>query len=143
MNIKSNILFVDDETFSLKMIRRAFLDKPYNLFFATNGKEALDILSKEEIKVIITDLEMPILNGTALIELVQKTYPNIVKIILSGNIDSQDILYIQNNSNIFKCLVKPLHFSTELFTTIDEAILQYEENAKEENQSTKLQFGKQ
>lgn len=133
MNAKNNILFVDDETFSLKMIKRVFLDKPYNLFFATNGKEALEILSKQEIKVVITDLEMPELNGTALIELMQKTYPNIVKIILSGNIDCKNIFHLFNNNSIFKCFIKPIQFNTELLSTINEAILQYEENVKKEN----------
>lgn len=133
MNMKDNILFVDDETFSLRMIKRVFLDKPYNLFFATNGKEALEILSKQEIKVVITDLEMPELNGAVLVELIQKTYPNIVKIILSGNKDKQDSLSIFNNANIFKYFVKPIDFNNELFLTLDEAILLYEENLQKES----------
>ena len=130
MNIENNILFVDDETFTLKMIKRAFLKKPYNLFFATNGKEALEILNKQKIKVVITDLEMPELNGRSLIELMQKTYPNIVKIILSGNIDCQNMIPIINNTTIFKCLIKPIHFNDELISIIDDAFLQYEENVK-------------
>lgn len=133
MNMKNNILFVDDETFSLKMIKRVFLDKPYNLFFATNGKEALEILKKQEIKLVITDLEMPELNGAVLVELIQKTYPNIVKIILSGNKDKQDSLSIINNANIFKYLEKPIDFNNELFLTLDEAILLYEENLQKES----------
>lgn len=130
MNIKSKILFVDDETFSLKMIKRVFLDKPYDLFFATNGKEALEILRKEQIKVVITDLEMPELNGLVLVELIQKIYPNIVKIILSGNNDDQGILTIIKDTNIFKYFIKPIDFNIELSPAIDEAILVYEDNVQ-------------
>ena len=61
--------------------------------FVNNGKEALKILSEEPIDVIVSDLNMPVMDGYELLTKVKKNYPNIVRIAFSGQIDSDQKLH--------------------------------------------------
>lgn len=140
MSIKNNVLFVDDEEFNLKMIKRVLFDKPYNLYFAENGREALEILRKYPIKVVLTDLEMPEMNGIDLVEVIQKTSPDIVKIVLTGNRNVQNILATINHASIFRYIVKPIDFKNELIPAMEEAIELYDFNVSKRNNS--LNIGK-
>jgi CheY-like chemotaxis protein len=58
---KRNVLFVDDDEIVLRSIERAFLDENglFNQLFAKSGQEALEILQREEVHVIVTDMLMP------------------------------------------------------------------------------------
>ena len=58
-----NILFVDDNVECLKLYKRIFRGKQYNLFTALNGQEAIELLNKNKIDGIISDILMPIMDG--------------------------------------------------------------------------------
>lgn len=67
------VLFVDDEVIILYMIREFFDDfKEYEIFTASNGEEALQLIKKENISVIFTDVQMPIMNGLELCKEIRK-----------------------------------------------------------------------
>ena len=132
MKEKNNILFVDDELNMLNMIKRAFLNKPYNVYYAQSGKEALKLIREQDIKVIITDLQMPEMNGIDLVEILEQTHPLIVKIVLTGNHHISNILATVNKANIFKYVVKPINFDEELFPSIEEACKVYDINVTKE-----------
>ncbi|MFW6001240.1 MAG: response regulator [Halanaerobium sp.] len=83
MRFNNNVLFVDDEKLILEKIKIKFSDSPLNLFFAENGKKALKILEKEEIAVIVSDLNMPNFTGIEFLKITNSKYPNIPKIIFS------------------------------------------------------------
>ncbi|MCP5108406.1 MAG: response regulator [bacterium] len=67
------ILFVDDEQFVLDGLSRLLREfrKTWELRFAINGKEALDIVRREEIDLVISDVRMPEMNGLELLETLQ------------------------------------------------------------------------
>ncbi|GAI33993.1 unnamed protein product, partial [marine sediment metagenome] len=50
---------MDDEEKILKSLKRSFVDEPYNTIFANSGKEALEILQRETVHVIVADVHMP------------------------------------------------------------------------------------
>lgn len=132
MNTRDNILFVDDELNMLSMIKRAFFNKPYNVYFAQNGKEAIALIREHKIKVMITDLQMPEMNGIDLVEILESTYPLVVKIVLTGNHQVSNILATVNKANIFKYIVKPINFDEDLFPSIEEACKVYNMNVVKE-----------
>jgi two-component system chemotaxis response regulator CheY len=69
-----NILIVDDSSTAQMIIKRCFEISGFtdnNYVFASNGLEALDILKTNKIDLIITDLNMPKLNGNNLIKLIK------------------------------------------------------------------------
>ena len=77
--MNKSILFVDDEKPILKAIRRMFIGSEYTVFFAESGEEALDILSKNIIVLIVTDLKMPEMGGYELLSKVMVMYPSIIR----------------------------------------------------------------
>jgi CheY-like chemotaxis protein len=71
---KHNILIVDDIE-SIRIAIIDFISSEYNVFSASNGIEALEILKHYPIDMIISDIRMPDMDGITLITNVQKLYP--------------------------------------------------------------------
>jgi diguanylate cyclase (GGDEF)-like protein len=101
------LLFVDDEPNILQSLRRIFEDERYIIYTATSGKDALEILVKIPIQVIVSDQRMPNMNGAEFLTQVKKLYPNTVRIILSGFSDFNALRDAINNGAIYKFINKP------------------------------------
>ncbi len=119
------VLFVDDEEKILKSLRRGFLDEPYNTLFANSGKEALEILERNEVHVLITDMRMPEMGGLELLRTVKKNYPHIIRMILSRYADTDTLLTGINQGEIFRFIPKPWDLAEELKPAIWQAIDYY------------------
>src|SRR5215470_16861493 len=80
------ILFVDDEPKVLEGLQRML--RPHRgrweMEFAASGAEALAMLEAGPFDVIVTDMRMPEMDGARLLEIVQKQYPSVVRMVLSG-----------------------------------------------------------
>ena len=87
----------------------------WNMFFAESGEKALEILAAEQIDIIISDMRMPGINGLQLLQKTQQLYPGIMRIVLSGQADNEDI--IKSVMPIHQYLSKPCDFET-IKTTI-------------------------
>ncbi len=120
------ILFVDDEERILKSLERGLLDEPYRGLFATSGKQALDILEREEVHVIVTDMRMPEMSGIELLRVVKEKYPNIVRLVLSGYTQVGTLLTAINEGEIFRFMTKPWKLEEEFKSIIHEALEHYE-----------------
>ncbi|HZT41908.1 MAG TPA: response regulator [Chthonomonadaceae bacterium] len=88
------ILFVDDEPNVLDGLRRLLhpMRHEWQIAFATGGAEALEILAREPFDVIVSDMRMPGMNGVELLTEVMKRHPHMVRIMLSGYADQEDLL---------------------------------------------------
>jgi YesN/AraC family two-component response regulator len=138
--MKNNVLFVDDEIHVLKAIKRGLYNETFNKFFASSGDEALEIMAKEEIHVIVTDMKMPKMTGLDLLTIVKDEYPDIVKVILSGYTQLQQILVTINRIDIYKFLTKPFDIENEFKQVIYSAIELY--NTRKENMVLKESLAK-
>lgn len=116
----NNILYVDDEEIHLKIFKLTF-GKQYNVFTAGSGIEALEILKKENIHLIITDQRMPEMTGTELLEKTKELNSDIVKIILTGYSDVNTIERAVNNCGIYKYMVKP-YDNGQMKLTLDKGL---------------------
>jgi DNA-binding NtrC family response regulator len=123
---KRTVLFVDDEEKILKSLKRGLLDEPYNTLFATSGKEAIEILQREEVHIIVTDMRMPEMSGLELLRTVKKEYPHIVRMVLSGYTQVTTLLTAINQGEIFKFITKPWQLEEEFKPAIREAVEYYE-----------------
>ena len=92
--IKTRILFVDDEPNILKGLKRSLrpLRKYWDMTFAEGAENALTVLLENRFDVILTDMRMPGMDGSRLLEIVRKKYPAMVRIILSGHSDEDMIM---------------------------------------------------
>lgn len=84
---KRNILFVDDEVKVLEGLRRMLrsMRQEWEMSFAEGGRQALDMLAGGSFDVIVSDMRMPGMDGAELLGEVMRTYPQIVRIVLSGH----------------------------------------------------------
>lgn len=114
------ILFVDDEIQVLKGLRRmlATVDDDWDPEFANSGAEALEILAEDEFDVVVTDMRMPRMDGAQLLQQVSTKYPDIVRIVLSGQADQVSVLRAVNPMHQY--LSKPCD-PDKLRTTITRA----------------------
>jgi len=88
---KKRILFVDDEPMVLKGLQRTLrkMRNEWEMTFTSSAREALDILDKTDIDVIISDLKMPEMDGSQLLTKVKNLHPSVVRIILSGHLEHE------------------------------------------------------
>jgi DNA-binding NtrC family response regulator len=112
---KPTIICVDDETVILKSLQiemeTAFADQCI-YEFAESGKEALEILDELAddhlpIIVIVSDWLMPDMKGDDFLIKVHDKYPNVIKIMLTGQADQSAIENAQRNANLYSFLSKP------------------------------------
>lgn len=117
--MNKSILFVDDEIPILKAIRRMFLGSNYTVFFAKSGLEALDILNKNIIDLIISDIKMPEMDGYELLSKVMVMYPSTIRIALSGYA-GDDLVFRAIKNNLAKAYFLKPWVDENLKTAIDE-----------------------
>jgi putative nucleotidyltransferase with HDIG domain len=92
--MKKHILFVDDDCNILEGLRRMLhgLRNEWDMQFAVSGAEALEIMDAQPIDIIVSDLRMPEMDGAVLMREVTKRHPDSIRIILSGQADSDLIM---------------------------------------------------
>lgn len=122
----TSILFVDDQPVILTALKKDFHDEPYEKHFASSCAEALEILEKEQIHVIVTDLSMPEIGGQKLLKIIMDKYPQIVRIVLSGQTNVNTILAVANESRVFKYIAKPWKLEEEFKPAIKDALEYYQ-----------------
>ncbi len=103
-----NVLFVDDEEYTLDSLRRILHREKFGTFFALSGTEALRIMERVEINVIVTDMRMPGMDGLALLTEIKERYPDTVRIALSACTMTGQLLPCINTGHLFKFITKPL-----------------------------------
>ena len=64
---KRTVLFVDDDEMVLRSLERGLLDESYNKLFVKSCKEALEVIKREEVHVIVADMCMPEMSGLELL----------------------------------------------------------------------------
>ncbi|HIJ53480.1 MAG TPA: response regulator [Planctomycetes bacterium] len=122
---KRTVLFVDDEQKILRSLKRGLLDEPYKTLFANSGKETLEILQKNEVHVIVTDMRMPEMTGLELLRTVKKEYPHIVRMVLSGYTQITTLLTAINQGEIYKFITKPWKLEEEFKPAVRQAVEYY------------------
>src|SRR5712671_5685755 len=118
-NDMNNVLYVDDEENNLNSFRAA-LRRNYNIFTALSGEEGIEILSKNDIHVVVTDQRMPNMTGVQFLQHIPGDQDNI-RIILTGFTDMESIIEAINTGKIYRYITKPWD-KDELNITIDNAI---------------------
>jgi DNA-binding NtrC family response regulator len=122
---KSNIIIVDDTREVLASFKRELRKEPYNVFYVGGGEEALEILSENPCKLIISDIKMPKMDGFELLARVQELYPDTIRVVLSGHSDVELILNLVNKGGIYRYLTKPWEME-DIKTIIRQCIELYD-----------------
>ena len=118
--VKAKVLLVDDEERILRTLGM-LLKMQYQVFTTTDGHEALRILEREKIHLVISDQRMPVITGTQLLRQAKKISPNTMRILLTGYADVDAAMDAVNEGEIFRYINKPWG-PKELRDTIAEAV---------------------
>lgn len=81
---KVKVLVVDDEAIVRESLRDWLIDVGYQVFIAENGPKALEIIEKERLGIVITDLVMPGMDGIEMMERAKEIQPDIEVIIITA-----------------------------------------------------------
>lgn len=121
---EASILLVDDEPSILNALKRVLRREDYRLLTATGGAEALDILAREPVSLVIADQRMPNMTGIELFHQMRTRYPEVMRIILSGYAEVTTIVKAINEGEIYRFIPKPWD-DRELRLTIRQALEHY------------------
>lgn len=118
------ILFVDDEDFILDIVEAIFEQQGTPVLTARSGEEALDIVRKNEVAVLVSDHHMPGMMGLELLSRVKTISPDTVKILMTGFADLETAMEAINRVEVFRFIVKPWE-NTQLMELVQDALRRY------------------
>ncbi|MFW5725199.1 MAG: response regulator [Bacteroidota bacterium] len=100
------LLYIDDEIHNLVTLKLS-INKWYDVYTLENPLEAIDLIEKENIGVVITDQRMPGMTGLELAEKIQEKFEDVIVMILTAYDDSNVMLQAINQGGIFRYILKP------------------------------------
>ena len=103
---KVNVLYIDDEVHNLTSFKATFR-RDFKVFTAESAEEGGNILSQEDIHVILSDQRMPKMTGIEFFESIKDTYPNPIRILITGYTDVNAVIDAINRGQVYKYLAKP------------------------------------
>jgi signal transduction histidine kinase len=104
--MKRDLLYVDDEPDNIVVFEAAFEDD-FKVWTARGGQEALEILDKTPIPVVVSDQRMPAMSGVELFSIMRRRYPHIQRIILTGYTDPDGMIDAINQGQVYHFVRKP------------------------------------
>ena len=119
--MKSKVLIVDDESMIRSTLKSVLSREPYDVICADSGEEALAILEKEEIDLIITDEMMPGMTGIELLAITRKKYPDTFRMILTGFAKLDSAITAINKGEVYRFFTKPCNID-DLIEAIRQAL---------------------
>jgi len=119
------ILVVDDEPPIRDLLRDALSREPYDVLCAGSAKEALAILAKEPVDVVISDEKMPGMSGSEFLAMARQQYPHTIRMILTGHASLETAIRAINEGEIYRFFTKPCNM-VDLIVTIRQALRQKE-----------------
>jgi DNA-binding NtrC family response regulator len=117
---RNAILFVDDEPANLQLFRLQ-LDDCYRVLTACDGAEALAVLEREEVGVVLSDERMPGMRGVDLLARVFERWPDIGRVLVSAYSDADRLLLAMNRGHAQEYVLKPWNVD-ELRGSIDRCM---------------------
>jgi two-component system sensor histidine kinase/response regulator len=122
--MKRDILYVDDEPDNIVVFEAAFEDD-FNVFTAESGKQALEMIERHPVPVVVADQRMPNMTGVELCEELRDRFPVTKRIILTGNSDPDAMVDAINRGQVFHYVKKPWERSF-LFSVLIRALEAYD-----------------
>ena len=127
-NNKSNILIIEDSNIIRAQEAEVLRQRNYNIFESETGKDGIKIFEKENIDLVILDLELNDMNGLKILEQIKKKNPNVPVLMVSGTGNATSISKsLKNGASDF--MRKPIIFEEFLLKT--DMLIDYFRKSKE------------
>jgi DNA-binding NtrC family response regulator len=115
------VLIVDDEPDIREILVDFFSREPYRVLSGGSAREALQILDREPVDVVICDEKMPGMQGSELLSIVRKKFPDTIRIILTGHASLEAAIRAINEGEIYRFFTKPCNL-VDLAVTVRQAL---------------------
>ncbi len=123
------VLVVDDDLDVADALVRSLRQHGYTVLLAHDGVEALEVLRASAVDVLLTDIDMPGMDGVTLAAHVREEKPDVVRILLTGNARLETALSAINRGEVHRYLTKPW-VPAVLLSTLDDAFARRAELAR-------------
>lgn len=101
------LLIVDDEPAIRDALRRALRDEPYRVLEAGSAEEALGLVAREPVDLLLSDHNMPGGTGLSLCEALQLSHPAVTRLLMTGAGDLREAEEAQERDAVYHVLPKP------------------------------------
>src|SRR4051812_16242126 len=118
---REQILVVEDDVDSCELIGTVLREAGYSIDLAHDGYEALEMASRRRPDVVVTDLQMPRLDGVELARQLHAADPGLPIIMNTGIEDTKDVIKAAQGYGAVACLKKPMSLD-ELLWLIESAL---------------------
>lgn len=115
------VLLVDDEPELLRGLRVALRREPFGVLTAGSGREALDLLERHPVALVVSDERMPEMPGSVLLTEVRLRHPDVERVILTGQASMEATIAAINEAQVHRFLTKPCR-ADELAACIREGL---------------------
>ena len=117
----ATILVVDDEVEIQQLLRRHFTFAGHVVHLAGNGMEALELLGRHRVDVVVSDIVMPEMGGVELLEHMRAAHPLVRAVMMTGYVTQQNILACMR-LGADSCVFKPFETLDKLDEALDRSL---------------------
>jgi two-component system, probable response regulator PhcQ len=139
VNIMLNLLVIDDDEHMLsalqRMLRYTAHEMDMSMRFMSDPKLAIQQLGKEDFDIILSDYQMPGMDGIDLLRIAKEMQPQAVRMMLSASDDFHTIKSAVNEAEVFRYIAKPWDIQ-DLINTLKAAAKRSEQNHNEHTQQS-------
>lgn len=118
------LLIVNDEVNVLESLRHLF-HRSYKVMTASSGNEAIEVMNRSEVHLILSDQRMPGMSGDVFLSKARLLQPDAIRMLFTGYADIQAVINAVNEGHIFRYILKPWDV-IELEAVLRQATEQYE-----------------
>ncbi len=129
---KIDLIIVDDEKNVLNSLRRLFRKEAFEMFLTTDHVEAMEVLARNSVKVVMSDQKMTKITGIEFLKTVKDKYPKVVNILFTGYADLKMATEAINKGEVYRFINKPWN-DDGLKSAVKEALNKYDLEKKNRN----------
>jgi CheY-like chemotaxis protein len=118
---REQVLVVEDDEASCELIGMVLHEAGYSIDMAHDGREALEMAARRKPDVVVSDLQMPRMDGLALTRRLHAVDPQLPIVLNSGLENTKDVMTAAEAYGAVACLKKPMNLD-ELLWTIESAL---------------------
>jgi DNA-binding NtrC family response regulator len=116
----ASVLLVDDEQPTLNALGRLLRADGFQVHTTTDPHQALALVEGGQADIVVSDMDMPQMNGLELLAQLRRTAPSVLRILLTGRGSLEAAMRAINEGEVFRFLTKPWN-NDEFRATLREA----------------------